>query len=416
MTTFAHIVISEHEEFLLKINNGSQALSTTDHSKNGRSSTRRVIIHKHRSVEDRWATISKYGTNETHLEPAVLQEGHRFYQEYKKQLLHRPHPHNKDIKMLCTAFVGNISIPNRWVIEYNIAHSHPICDWAFIAYEEIDKQFLSSLCDIEGVIYCKYSMALNSSNSKTHSRPKSIPKSVLYLDLLSLLQVRRQHDSPYHSVFLLDEDIYLGGFNLAQFIKYWRCSEGIGHAPLIVQPLVAGVVKQYIPWLNVDAWKKRDDQNFRKSRRTGPFVQEVAFIEQQVPMFNGVFFEWFLSSILSRIRSIALKNGADWGHDRCWCSAAQAFANEVLLQPNRYGCGIFIIPKQQVSNVVYHLNFRSMKLKREQQVEFREKAANSVSKYIELFPTWVVTDILNTKNPFSLNATIELRSAELTCS
>ena len=59
-------------------------------------------------------------------------------------------------------------------------------------------------------------------------------------------------------------------------------------------------------------------------------ASSVGLIEQQVPLFDSMFFEWFVKRVLALTRDKALELGADWGADRVWCSAANAYALKVL--------------------------------------------------------------------------------------
>jgi hypothetical protein len=377
----------------------------------------------------------------TNQEPIVLEEARRCCEKRIHRLKRLEKVSGDPLlrkNVLCSTFIGNISLSkrHRWVLRYNMLHTHSLCDWVLVAYEPIEVHLLQKLCEdlssslikkkhplglndtLSGhrKVLCKHSAALNS--SLITPRPKSIPKSVLYLDLLPHLQAQ---NVPYSQVLVMDEDIHLAGFELERFLHYWQCQSH--YAPLIVQPLVAGAVKQYIPWLNAGTWKEYLQQRQSKSKSTSMsshptiwFLQEVAFIEQQVPLFDAIFFEWFLQSILSRVQSMAMTNGADWGHDRCWCQAAKDYAIHVLKQPERFGCGLIVSSRSQnkESFNVYHLNFQSMKMKREQSGRFREKAADSVMRYIEMFPTWVVVDILKTKNPFTEEGQRVLRTMNFT--
>jgi hypothetical protein len=56
----------------------------------------------------------------------------------------------------------------------------------------------------------------------------------------------------------------------------------------------------------------------------------VGYIEQQVPLFDSIFFEWFVKRVLSQTKQWFMEYGIDWGHDRSWCNAAQMYVPDVL--------------------------------------------------------------------------------------
>ncbi|KAJ1442671.1 hypothetical protein B484DRAFT_414719, partial [Ochromonadaceae sp. CCMP2298] len=137
-----------------------------------------------------------------------------------------------------------------------------------------------------------------------------VPKSVLYRELLPYLPA-------YKRVFLLDEDIHLEGFNYTRFERTWDCA--FPHPPLIVQPLIFES-SQDLDFLNANAWS---------TKRT-VLASGVAYIEQQAPLMDSVFFEWLVKRVLSRTVDAALTGGVDWGANRLWCNAAKMYAGVVL--------------------------------------------------------------------------------------
>ena len=84
---------------------------------------------------------------------------------------------------------------------------------------------------------------------------------------------------------------------------------------------------QFFTYLNLDFWQRQQQKNNYSSI---VLASSVGLIEQQVPLFNSMFFEWFVKRVLALTRDKALEMGADWGADRIWCSAANAYALKVL--------------------------------------------------------------------------------------
>ncbi len=182
----------------------------------------------------------------------------------------------------------------------------------------------------------------------------------------------------------MDEDISLSGFNASQFLLYWACA--FPASPLVVQPLIYES-NQYINYLNLKSW--------RRGARNQIVASAVGLIEQQVPLFDAVFFEWFVKRVLAQTYNIALHHGVDWGHDRSWCNAAAMYAKYVLNYSEDYvHCAIF--PQ---ATPVHHYNHKSMSTKRDNRPLFHANGVKVVQQYIDLFPTWVVVDVLAENNP-----------------
>jgi hypothetical protein len=202
---------------------------------------------------------------------------------------------------------------------------------------------------------------------------------VLYTDLLPYL-------THYERVFLMDEDISLAGFDIRHFMSTWDCAFYPQPAPLIVQPLIAES-NQYIPFVNANQWSRKEFENVTASAS--------GMVEQQVPLFDAQFFEWFVRHVLSLTYDLALYYGVDWGHDRSWCNAARLYATELLgYSTTEYSpCALLV-----KTSPVHHLNGHTMKGKKENRELFHRNAVIVVQRYIDLYPTWVVTDLLST-NP-----------------
>jgi hypothetical protein len=217
----------------------------------------------------------------------------------------------------------------------------------------------------------------------------STPKSVLYKELLPVLPF-------YERVFLMDEDIFLQGFRMKLFLRILKCSFPAKAPPLIVQPLILGS-SQYFPYVNSDTWQKI----FKRTSKSVS-AASVGLVEQQVPMFHAQFFEWFIRRVLSQTETIAAAQGVDQTHDRTWCRAADAYAQQVLNITYSFkigqACAVIIGDRPNLT-VVQHLNTRSLENKKANRAVYRKKAADVLDKYKYHFPSWVVDDIKRSVSP-----------------
>jgi len=196
----------------------------------------------------------------------------------------------------------------------------------------------------------------------------------------------------------MDEDISLEGFDSTIFMKIWSCA--FKQRPLIVQPLVVES-NQFLVYVNEKPWREAPWDDVDASR--------VGYIEQQVPLFDSIFFEWFVKRVLSQTKQWSMEYGIDWGHDRSWCNAAQMYARDVLHWPIVRNATEGQVPQTappcalitQQGTGVHHLNGKTMRIIRGNVAIFRKHAFMVVQKYVLLFPTWVGMDMLEPNNPLS---------------
>jgi hypothetical protein len=340
---------------------------------------------------------SKLGTTEYNLEPNVVKQGRKDFHRASLSTIERK-------ELLCVTFLHpNTTAHDNFIGNVQAMGTH--CDWAVIYYQGTASEIHSTCSDtrvVQHIIHCKRNeetevsrfVSTDHGGNGSESIRLSVPKTVMYHDLLPYL-------STYKKVFLMDEDISLQGFNVTSLMEPWECA--LSPPPLIVQPLVAES-NQYINYLNRNSWKRRD--------RSKIVASGVGIVEQQVPLFDSVFLEWFIRRVLSLTRDTALIHGVDWGHDRSWCNAARMYGKYVLNYPDSYTpCAVF-----PHATPIHHLNFRSMENKRNNRTFFEQNGYAVVQRYIDYFPTWVVLDVLGVNNPldfrnlgvhttlFSLNA------------
>lgn len=152
---------------------------------------------------------------------------------------------------------------------------------------------------------------------------------------------------------------------------------------MVAQPLIAES-KQFFNFVGAKSWSGK-----------GVVASSSGLIEQQVPMFDAVFFEWFVKRCLYLTKQYAIDAGVDWGGDRTWCNAAKMYAHEVLQLPKEYvHCSLLI-----AATPVHHLNTKAIATKRTNRREFQRKGFQMVDKYVNLFPTWTIIDITRGPNP-----------------
>eukprot|EP00597_Dinobryon_sp_UTEXLB2267_P009488 CAMPEP_0170094782 /NCGR_PEP_ID=MMETSP0019_2-20121128/27504_1 /TAXON_ID=98059 /ORGANISM="Dinobryon sp., Strain UTEXLB2267" /LENGTH=251 /DNA_ID=CAMNT_0010316265 /DNA_START=387 /DNA_END=1142 /DNA_ORIENTATION=- len=189
------------------------------------------------------------------------------------------------------------------------------------------------------------------------------------------------------NVFLLDEDISLRDLDLQALLRTWACAFWPQQPPLIVQPLIAEST-QLFDYVTVQPWS------------TGRLSKVVAsasgWVEQQAPLLNAEFFAWFVRRVLVHTRSTAFRFGADWSADKTWCGAARNYSVLVLnWSLDSVPCALITAPGCSV----HHLNTRTMRDKRANRPQFRQRAREVMNRYQALYPTWVEEDVRRKTNP-----------------
>jgi hypothetical protein len=212
--------------------------------------------------------------------------------------------------VLCVTF-AKASLKPTITLFSNVLYTKDACQWAIIIYSGADDE-VDKLCRSDALkghtVHCrKAADALNSTipsssassgfnGSRNALSAKAVPKTVLYRELLPIL-------GTYERVLLLDEDMSLIGFDIAQYMEIWDCAF-YPYRPLVTQPLISEST-QYFNYLSYQTWASKGYQ-----------ASASGLIEQQIPFFDASFFEWFVRRVLVHTRATALKMGADCGHDR----------------------------------------------------------------------------------------------------
>eukprot|EP00316_Scyphosphaera_apsteinii_P008735 CAMPEP_0119300244 /NCGR_PEP_ID=MMETSP1333-20130426/2218_1 /TAXON_ID=418940 /ORGANISM="Scyphosphaera apsteinii, Strain RCC1455" /LENGTH=476 /DNA_ID=CAMNT_0007301949 /DNA_START=408 /DNA_END=1839 /DNA_ORIENTATION=+ len=145
------------------------------------------------------------------------------------------------------------------------------------------------------------------------------------------------NSSRHSTVWLLDADISLAGFNLSHFLCVrqhaalrWQggClsldqSVPLPPPPVIVQPTILQSTQYYWPF-NWRRWNT-GEQGWMSPALAAP----TPYIEQQAPLLDAAFFFWWIGRLANASRPLwkmQVTYGTDWGADYQWCSAAEQYA------------------------------------------------------------------------------------------
>ena len=181
----------------------------------------------------------------------------------------------------------------------------------------------------------------------------------------------------------MDEDISLLGTNIDTLLQTWHCGFQNQTRPLVIQPVVEEDT-QFFEFVGKAKW----------SNYQTVIASATGMVEQQAPLFDAMFFEWFIRRVLIKTRQISLLGGVDWGTDRSWCNAASSYAQIVLGKPKSFvPCGLIIAAS------IHHLNTKSMSFKKTNNDGFRLQGFYVVQYYIDTYPTWVLLDTFVKTNP-----------------
>jgi hypothetical protein len=244
------------------------------------------------------------------------------------------------------------------------------------------------LCHRAPVSMNRRKVEITTADGSVTKQNLSIPKSVLYQELLPVLPF-------YNNTFILDEDISLGSFDIAGFMLTRRCAFWPDEPPLVVQPLIKQDT-QYFPYVHLSAWMRYS--KLHKGQQ--PLAATVGLVEQQVPFFHTPFLEWYIRSVLGVVTHIALELGVDQSLDKTWCRAAHMYRKVVLNDSSSLknsGCAV-VIGMAGVHSVS-HTNSHSLQNKKANRKVYAEKAAVVNQYYESYFPHWVVQDLKQRISP-----------------
>lgn len=234
--------------------------------------------------DSKW-TGSKLGTTDYNRELAVIEQAKVDY-----ALSRENNSYYQRKVLLCAVFSRTATAALSNTIK-NIVHMGNSCDWAIVFYDG-DRDNIVKFCTtdaiVEKVIHCQRARESFKNKNSTDISRRGIPKSVLYVELLPYLR-------NYQRIFLMDEDISLLDFETESFLKIWDCAFRNQPPPLVVQPVIAEST-QYFNFVAQSTWKE-----------TGIVATASGLVEQQVPFFDSIYFEWFVRRVLNDTRAIAIK-------------------------------------------------------------------------------------------------------------
>lgn len=195
-------------------------------------------------------------------------------------------------QLLCSIFVNASNELAKDNLFRNMRLSSPHCDWAVVVYGGSKRQLCRDDSFARGLVHCDDSRALTRFPS-LYRQLRHIPKPLLYFDLLP-------HLREYQYVLLMDEDISLEGFSFPIYEEIFHCSFHPLPPPLISQGLVHEESQDYL-FLRPSSWQD-----------TNVLASESVFVEQQIPFFHSVFFQWFVEFVLQRAVPKIIETGSTW--------------------------------------------------------------------------------------------------------
>jgi hypothetical protein len=144
-------------------------------------------------------------------------------------------------------------------------------------------------------------------------------KDVLYnkalFSKIAMLMVLLPLTGRYKYVWVLDGDLSFRGMDLSWFRKLHQCA--LPRPPLVSQPLVFEKTQSY-RYLQRPSWQN-----------SSILASSVGFIEIQAPLFDALFFEWFVFAFIVPLLPAMHILGVDWGFDEMFCTAASEFVAKV---------------------------------------------------------------------------------------
>ena len=127
-----------------------------------------------------------------------------------------------------------------------------------------------------------------------------------------------------------DADIAFTSDGVSALLLRWSCAFDAG-PPLVAQPAMHGDVgrtgrSQAFWHLNYG----REWQPFGRIAEVGAYAMHTAYVEQQAPLLDAPFFDWFVETIGRPLAAMQQAHGTDIGTDELWCRAASLYAHQQL--------------------------------------------------------------------------------------
>lgn len=247
--------------------------------------------------------------------------------------------------MIVAADSSNVT---RALAVHNIAtlwHLRTIASasWVFVTYDGGGAEDWSDVSATANLLGVHVRIV---SYSARGAAPAFTPKLALQLrgfDALPSIEVRRAD-----AIWLPDADIWLSDPNSAHggaraFLLRWACAFRHG-PPLVAQPVVRGL--QQFWHLNYDnEWQPggRLAAAWPHEHRRA-IALHTAFVEQQMPLMDASFWQWFVDTLGRPLAALQLEHGSDLGADSLWCKAAGAFAAMHDTHAGRVACAVVPVP------------------------------------------------------------------------
>jgi len=231
--------------------------------------------------------------------------------------------------LLCAVFLSSNDLETLKENLNNSRRADAWCDWSVTFFGGEDTVISKFLNETKSGTYSNVIHAANYTGPRAASGTNYVPKPVFYASLLPMT-------SAYKRIWILDADISVRAFSFAKLFRVLDCSimyqddthplsemlrrPGFPRGPLVSQPVVADNT-QFFPSLNAAYWAKAG-----LGRRASHLAQLVRFTEQQMPIFQSDFFEWYVMYVIKPWVPVSLILEATWGFDTTWCGAAEDYA------------------------------------------------------------------------------------------
>lgn len=207
--------------------------------------------------------------------------------------------------LLCCVFV-NSSQEVLTLVEKNIVLSRGNCQWSIIAYAGNDTLLHEFSHQYKDVVTHWAYFREESRVMENSPFPRFVPKALMYPLIVHLLP-------RFRWVWFLDQDISLDGFNSSKLLDF-LVNKLQKQNPLIMQPCLHENT-QWVPTFSSNYWYHRDGRSKHKDAVGG----RVGFIEQQMPIFETIFFSWYLNYVIFPLQNVTTILRSNWGIESLWC-------------------------------------------------------------------------------------------------
>lgn len=269
--------------------------------------------------------------------------------------------------LLCAALISTTDSTIHRVLR-NVEAVGDGCHWAFVVYAGEHEK----ITELEGNV-----TLLGGTIARTVMFDGIMPSHCNFVAKVRLYPYLLDELKLYERVWVLDDDIDISRVNVKCLSKL--LDQGIlPHKPLLIAQTTLVPWTQATPFFHMKFWMKEEI----RSKYPAGIVGIHWYIEQQMPIFDSVFFEWFITYVImpSNILSAALCN--NWGAEHIWCMAALDYAVRRLGydEGSYFPCGI-VIHDELVAN---HTNSRSIK----KTPLFEKLGLESIRIMRDVFPMW----------------------------